>query len=956
MLYLLVAAIAALAAAIAWMWEMKERRMARDPANWPRDLKPERIIKYTRIYLKATGWTVMPPLIQYDIPLRANKKPVLINLCVPERAGTRWKVLMYDTVDRIHRQKRLVGILTQDPIDDDTRAWADNYGFLVLDTSDLPRLYEMEKAATRKRLQRAEEVRRVKEAADSRAAAEAEGEAEDSEWAHQDKDATMPPAMDDAREPDTLPNDRADMPQGHEPASHASKPEGAETTSRRTALAALRAADSAEELLAALRRAQDVFPDQAWPLREAANWAARRLEWQLAADLANRLVQSDPGIMDGYRIGVRGLRALGQHADADALCARAAAQFPGESWPLAEAAQAAIPRAAWQQGIDAAAKLRGQFPAEESGYRTGAFCLMRARQFAEAERVLREAIEKFGRPAWALADYARAARLQTHWHDAIDRWAAYRTAFPDQPEGFVEGAIALRNMGPLDEADALLEQALQHFPDHPGVLEHYARTAQTRGDWNEADRRLQMACAACPDHPQLALWHAEIRARGIFEGRHDWDEAFRRFEALHRRFPDMAEAYSSHIAFLCTARRYDAAREIAALAAEKFPSNVSISLAAAEISEASGAREEAAQLYERAAEAFPHSYLALTRLALLLGKLGRPIEADIACEKAIAQFPTEPDVFRTYAELAILRDDWVIGRDRWFDACRRFPYERGLRKRLHQVQLALADSEDDAGQTPSVSQSVPLPQQSGDGPDAMNLAELVSQFESLAGTRQGCEFGRVQRALGAEPLGLLRWAQMTFQNLLDCLNADFEGVGTPEQTILSLYADHPLPGSNEAKDPEYITRDKKYQMTAHTFVKRSQVPFERMYTQSCRRITFLKRKLMEDLAAGTKIFVFKLGDRALTGEQLEALYEAMRRYGDNTLLYVRLCGSDHPSGSVELVKPGLIVGYIDHFSLADDGLPRTPSIAAWTSICKQAWQLHAGSKRAQAEIACEAAA
>ena len=58
MLYLLVAAIAALAAAIAWMWEMKERRMARDPANWRRDLKPERIIKYTRIYLKATGWTV----------------------------------------------------------------------------------------------------------------------------------------------------------------------------------------------------------------------------------------------------------------------------------------------------------------------------------------------------------------------------------------------------------------------------------------------------------------------------------------------------------------------------------------------------------------------------------------------------------------------------------------------------------------------------------------------------------------------------------------------------------------------------------------------------------------------------------------------------------------------------------------------------------------------------------
>ena len=38
---------------------------------------------------------------------------------------------------------------------------------------------------------------------------------------------------------------------------------------------------------------------------------------------------------------------------------------------------------------------------------------------------------------------------------------------------------------------------------------------------------------------------------------------------------------------------------------------------------------------------------------------------------------------------------------------------------------------------------------------------IVTQFESLGGTGHGCEFGLFQRHFGAEPLGLLRWADLS---------------------------------------------------------------------------------------------------------------------------------------------------------------------------------------------------
>ena len=91
-----------------------------------------------------------------------------------------------------------------------------------------------------------------------------------------------------------------------------------------------------------------------------------------------------------------------------------------------------------------------------------------------------------------------------------------------------------------------------------------------------------------------------------------------------------------------------------------------------------------------------------------------------------------------------------------------------------------------------------------------------------------------------------------------------------------------------------------------------------MLAQVCRRLKFLSQKLIADLKSGEKIFVYKITARSLTRTELAGLRAAMARYGDNTLLYVSYADPDHPDGSVELVEPGLIIGYIDRFAMSSN--------------------------------------
>lgn len=207
--------------------------------------------------------------------------------------------------------------------------------------------------------------------------------------------------------------------------------------------------------------------------------------------------------------------------------------------------------------------------------------------------------------------------------------------------------------------------------------------------------------------------------------------------------------------------------------------------------------------------------------------------------------------------------------------------------------------------------------------ESMPLHELLLKFESLG---QNCEFGLVQRQCQSEPLGLLRFSSTPLPQLLDALDARFEGMGLPDTISVAL----------SSNGREYMVKDSRFGFIYHAWVNAGEMAPEDIVKRESRRVPFLVRKLLEDLEAGEKLFVFK-GMGAMPEEEVFPLATAIRRYGPNTLLFVTLSDAEHKGGTVEARAPGFIVGYVDRFAPGDNA--HDLLLGQWVKVCREAWRL-----------------
>jgi hypothetical protein len=116
-----------------------------------------------------------------------------------------------------------------------------------------------------------------------------------------------------------------------------------------------------------------------------------------------------------------------------------------------------------------------------------------------------------------------------------------------------------------------------------------------------------------------------------------------------------------------------------------------------------------------------------------------------------------------------------------------------------------------------------------------------------------------------------------------------------------------------------------------------------MREQESARLKFLRRKFIEELEAGDKIFVYKFGS-GVSEEEILPLYMALNRYGDATLLWVVQAERDRPTGTVEVVMPGLLKGYIDRFAPEENA--HDLSFDGWLRVCANACVLARLQRRA----------
>jgi hypothetical protein len=206
----------------------------------------------------------------------------------------------------------------------------------------------------------------------------------------------------------------------------------------------------------------------------------------------------------------------------------------------------------------------------------------------------------------------------------------------------------------------------------------------------------------------------------------------------------------------------------------------------------------------------------------------------------------------------------------------------------------------------------------------LTVPQIALKFESLG---ENCEFGLFQRRCDSEPLGLLRFSSTFMRNLIRGIDNGFEGLGEIEDIEPRLEGGTPK---------EYMIHEKKYGLVYHTFVYEGQRSIWLMREQESARLKFLRRKFREELQATDKIFVYKFESNVSEAEILP-LYMALNRYSEATLLLVVPFERDRPAGTVEVVMPGLLKGYIDRFAPSEDA--RDLSFDGWLRVCANAYVL-----------------
>jgi hypothetical protein len=207
-------------------------------------------------------------------------------------------------------------------------------------------------------------------------------------------------------------------------------------------------------------------------------------------------------------------------------------------------------------------------------------------------------------------------------------------------------------------------------------------------------------------------------------------------------------------------------------------------------------------------------------------------------------------------------------------------------------------------------------------------AALAERFESLG---HNCEFGMFQRHLAAEPLGLLRFAGITLDDLLAAFDTDFEGLDT-NLTV----ATHPTTGGKH----EYLVQNQRLGLSLHTARTTDSITEAEITAQYRAHLPVLANHLRSRMADGTHIHVFQRPGQ-LTQSQALPLWNRLQSRGPNALLYVDQ-DPNLPSGAVEQLGHGLFHGKLAAMAPHDNvGLLDLPG---WLSLCANTQRLWAKSK------------
>jgi len=203
--------------------------------------------------------------------------------------------------------------------------------------------------------------------------------------------------------------------------------------------------------------------------------------------------------------------------------------------------------------------------------------------------------------------------------------------------------------------------------------------------------------------------------------------------------------------------------------------------------------------------------------------------------------------------------------------------------------------------------------------NAANI-RLLSQFESLG---DNCEFASLQKSCGVDLPGIFKWMGTSVSSLVETLDNDLAGADDIANLRLEVH-----PGN-----AEHILYHRLYEANSHTFALVGSDEPEKILQRQHRRLILLKRKFLEDVREGRRIYVFR-SLRPVSEDEAHTLHEALGRKGPNTLLWVRPASTAGQVGLVARRADGLLVADIDALAAYETGM--TVASRQWAPILRKA--------------------
>jgi len=526
---------------------------------------------------------------------------------------------------------------------------------------------------------------------------------------------------------------------------------------------------------------------------------------------------------------------------------------------------------------------------------------------------------------------ARTAQDRSDWESARRHWREARQLSPNSPALWAAETAMLVILSRLDDANALARESYAKFPENLDVASQYLNVLMVQENWLQAATLWPSIAERFSGHAYIESKTEDLTRRmaeGLVgtaasrlrqqaedaERNRDWETACVAWRALHERHPDDRAIIIGYGRALRETGQSEVADNVLGAAVAAQPEDVELAANHAEVAATRQDWIEAARRWQKLLRNFPNVPALWTMASIAYREAGLYESAEKILARAIAAEPQRVDLRVHHATLAEKQEDWPAALTRWNIALELEPDDLNIRNSRGDVLWRINGARLETGES-----APPEYSNANVADDAAGLKRLALRFESLG---DACDFGIAQRRLGAEPIGLFRFGAISPDNLIALMEERFDRLGDPAFTELSV-----------AGGDEYMVRDTRGLYHMHSFTRANTVDAEKFLNQQVKRLGYLKSKLMEDLEAANKIFVYKSSHRRITDETVFRIHAALQLFGPNMLLAIRKTEAGYPPGSVLALRPGVLVGYVN---TDYDATEITVDLPSWRMVLQNA--------------------